>query len=52
MILHNDKKLFSDTIRAAAQTLKINELSAMAYTTIPDEAEVAISFRKLIKLIQ
>ena len=29
-----------------------NELSAMAYTTIPDEAEVAISFRELIKLIQ
>jgi len=52
MILHNDKELFSDTIRAAAQTLKMNELSAMAFATIPDETEVANSFKKLIKLIQ
>jgi predicted nucleotidyltransferase component of viral defense system len=41
-----------DNIWKQIKSTYINELSAMAYTTIPDEAEVAISFRELIKLIQ
>ena len=59
MNLHLDTQLFSQTLRAASQHLKINllkeqyqsELSALAYRPIPDEKDVAQTFIRLTQRI-
>ena len=47
MKLYNNIKLFEETIRVSNKT----ELSALAYSDIPDEKVIAESFNELIKRI-